>query len=81
MLIQSPKHLALHVVNQRKKLKLTQTEAGQRVGLKQKTISGFENRPEGSTLETLFLILSAVNLDIQVLPKNATADSQWKEEY
>lgn len=81
MLIQSPKHLALHIVSQRKKLKLTQAEAGQRVSLKQKTVSGFEIRPEGVTLETVFLILSGLSFDINVMPKDANAESSWKEEW
>ncbi len=83
MLIHSPKELALFVLNQRKKLKLSQSEVGRRVGLKQKTISAFENKPESTKLDTLFQILSAVNLDIEVLGKEEVAipKSQWKEEW
>lgn len=83
MLIHAPKELALMVMNHRKKLKLNQTEVAKLVGLKQKTISAFENKPESTKLETLFQILSAVNLDLTVLAKDevATTKAQWKEEW
>jgi len=83
MLIHAPKELALLAINQRKKLKLSQTDVGSLVGLNQKTISGFENNPENTKLETLFRILSALNLDIKILPKNDVSipHTQWKEEW
>lgn len=83
MLMRSPKELALLVVSQRKKLKLSQAEVANLVGLKQKTISAFENKPQATKLETLFHILSAVKLDISVLAKDkaTTADSHWQEEW
>lgn len=83
MFIRSPKELALLVVNQRKKLKLSQAEVANLVGLKQKTISAFENKPENTKLDTLFHILSAVKLDIAVLTKTKTTltETPWKEEW
>lgn len=83
MLIRSPQELALFVISQRKKLKLSQAEVGSQVGLKQKTISAFENKPEGTKVETLFQILSAVNLNISLLPKDkaSTPAVSWKEEW
>lgn len=83
MLIRSPKELALLVMSQRKKLKLSQAEVGRLVGLKQQTVSEFEIKPESTKLETLFHILSAVNLDIKALAKDETtlAKTQWKEEW
>ncbi|MCD6039540.1 MAG: hipB [Gammaproteobacteria bacterium] len=83
MFIHSPKELALLVINQRKKLKLSQAEVGKLVGLKQQTISEFEIKPEGTKLSTLFHILSAVNLDIKLLAKDdlVLTKTQWKEEW
>ena len=43
--IRSPNELALFAMSQRKKLKLSQVEVGQLVGLKQSTVSAFENKP------------------------------------
>lgn len=81
MFIPSPKVLAVSVINQRKKLKLSQAEVGERVGLKQQTISAFESKPDRTRIDTLFRILSAVNLDMQLLAKDATESvkSEWKE--
>lgn len=83
MFTPSPKELALFVSNQRKKLKLSQKEVGKLVGLKQQTISEFENNPEGTKLSTLFQILSAINLNIDINSKDQITDnkSQWKEEW
>lgn len=85
MLIHSPKELALLVSNQRRNLKLSQADVGQSVGLKQQTISAFENKPEGTKLETLFDILSALNLDITITSKTqdkkTSTKSKWKEEW
>lgn len=83
MYVRSAKELALLVISRRKKLKLSQAEVANLVGLKQKTISAFENKPEGTKLNTLFLILSAVKLDITALAKDKaiTSQSQWQEEW
>ncbi len=81
MLIHSPKELALFIISQRKKHKLSQAKVGKLVGLKQQTISEFELRPEGTKLNTLFSILSAVNLDIKISTKDGIASSSWKEEW
>ena len=83
MLVSSPKELALFVINQRKKLKLSQAEVGKLVGLKQQTISEFEIRPEGTQIDTLFRILSALNLDIQLFTKDEipAIKTKWKEEW
>ncbi len=80
--IRSPKEFALQVMSQRKKLKLSQSAVGNLVGLKQKTISAFENKPESTQLETLFRILSALNLDLKLADKGKTeVNSEWSEEW
>ncbi len=53
MLIHSSKELAEYLRDRRKRQKLSQAEIGDRVGIKQATISAFENNPEGTKLETL----------------------------
>ncbi|KTD39423.1 putative DNA-binding transcriptional regulator [Legionella nautarum] len=81
MLTHSPRELALFVINQRKKLKLSQAKVGKLVGIKQQTISEFELRPESTKLDTLFRILSALNLDLKLEPKGGEEYSNWKEEW
>lgn len=81
--IPSPKELALLVMSHRKNLKLSQLEVGKLVGLTQKTISAFENKPESTQLVTLFRILSALNLDLKITPKDKqeSNNSEWKDEW
>lgn len=83
MFIRSPKELALLIVSRRKKLNLSQTAVAKLVGLKQQTVSEFENKPESTKLATLFKILSAVKLDASVLAKEEqlVTESQWNEEW
>jgi len=83
MLARSLKELALLVADYRRQLGLTQAEVADRVGLKQKTISAFENNPERTMLSTAFLILSALHLETQIQPKHKKSDdvSQWGQEW
>jgi HTH-type transcriptional regulator/antitoxin HipB len=73
----------MFVINQRKKLNLSQAKVGSLVGLKQQTVSQFELNPESTKLGTLFRILSAVQVDINILMKNNTTlmKPEWKEEW
>lgn len=88
MLIHSPQELALAIAHQRKKIKRSQSVVADLVGLKQQTVSAFENKPGSTELDTLFRILAAVNIDIYILPKDKKTkidskwlDSRWKEEW
>jgi HTH-type transcriptional regulator/antitoxin HipB len=83
VLINSPKDLALLIINQRKKLKLSQSKIGDLVGLRQATISAFEKHPEHTKIEALFQILSVVNLNIEVAPKSEFLNKQdkWDAEW
>jgi HTH-type transcriptional regulator / antitoxin HipB len=83
LIIHSPAELSLLIRNQRKKLKLSQAEVGELVGLKQKTISAIENAPENVTLSTVFRILSALGLEIKMATKKETnrITNQWNEEW
>ncbi|OGT48903.1 MAG: transcriptional regulator [Gammaproteobacteria bacterium RIFCSPHIGHO2_12_FULL_38_11] len=80
MILRSAAELALLVIKQRKKLKLSQSMVAKKIGVKQQTISSFENKPERSKLQTLFYILSAVNLDLSALDKSSD-QTEWKEEW
>jgi len=85
MIIRSPKELALLVRYCRKENKLSQADAASLVGLKQTTVSAFENKPVGTKLDTLFRILSAVNVELHFIPKEKASepgiDKSWKEEW
>ncbi|MFO9703718.1 helix-turn-helix domain-containing protein [Legionella pneumophila serogroup 1] len=69
MIISSAKDLALYLNDRRKQLKMSQSEVADLVGLKQDTISKFENSPDNRRIDTLFRILSALNLNISLVEK------------
>lgn len=82
MLIHNPQTLARLVLDQRKNSKLSQYQTTSKVGLKQTTLSRFENKPERSQLATLFRILSALELEMHIIPKSkAKQATLWKEEW
>ncbi len=81
MLIHSPQELANLINSHRKSLKLSQSQVSSKVGLKQTTISRLENKPESTELATLFRILSALDLEVDITPKLKNKNSLWKEQW
>jgi|MedtruStandDraft_1076414.scaffolds.fasta_scaffold00200_16 HTH-type transcriptional regulator/antitoxin HipB len=85
MKVTSPTSLAYAVKDQRKINKLTQTKTAEMIGIKQTTVSDFENRPESTKLETLFKILSALDLELHVVKKDTNMDERaagyWTKEW
>ncbi|EIW8510314.1 helix-turn-helix domain-containing protein [Klebsiella aerogenes] len=83
MKVTSPTSLAYAVKDQRKINKLTQTKTAELIGIKQTTVSDFENRPESTKLETLFKILSALDLELHVVKKGSMLDEKkvWTKEW
>ena len=81
MILHSTQELAEYIRDCRKRQKLSQAEVGDRVGIKQATISSFENNPEGTKLETLFKLMSALDLELQVIPKEKAFNQGWQEEW
>jgi len=86
MKITSPDMLAHSLKSARRQLQLTQQQAAKQVGIKQATISAFENHPENSRIETLFKLLAVLELELHVTPRNqaerTTESSQsWDQEW
>jgi HTH-type transcriptional regulator/antitoxin HipB len=73
-MIYSPQQLANHLKLIRQKNGWTQTELAKKVGLKQATLSHFENAPDTTTLATLFKILHSLELSIDI-QDNALSES------
>lgn len=69
MLITSPKQLAIHLRDERKNKNLSQNRVADPVGIKQDTVSKFEINPETTRVQTLFRILSSLNLEMHIVPK------------
>ena len=73
----TPKQLGQVLRGQRKSQKLTQKEAARVVGLLPKTISRLELTTETATIESLFKLLSALQLELVV--QSRTKKTQTRE--
>ncbi len=75
------RQLAQVLRGRRKSLALTQKIAGAAVGLRPKTISALESVPERSSIQSLFRLLSALELELVLRPKTSDIDqprtSEW----
>lgn len=69
MLIHSPKDLAAYCRDLRKARGLSQTEVAQEMVIRQDTVSKFEIRPDNVRPDTLFRLLSALELEVHLVPK------------
>lgn len=63
----------------RKQKGLTQKAAGEGVGLLPKTISALEQHANGSSLDSLFRLLSALNLELVVQERSVTRQANGPE--
>ncbi|CAK1699767.1 HTH-type transcriptional regulator/antitoxin HipB [Vibrio crassostreae] len=70
-MIYSPQQLANTLLLIRQKNRWTQSELAKKVGIKQATISNFENRPEKATISTMFKLIQALDLTLKIEPKDA----------
>lgn len=80
-IVHTPYQLAQALRSQRKSLRLTQKTAGGTVGLLPKTISALESSPQRSSVESLFKLLSALELELVLRPKNDPADQSLTSEW
>ncbi|MFT8210492.1 MAG: helix-turn-helix domain-containing protein [Symbiopectobacterium sp.] len=89
MKVTNSKRLSSYLKDVRITQKLSQGKVASKVGIRQDTVSSFEQHPDSTKLETFFKILSALNLELTVTPRNAkaanneasVATSSWKEEW
>jgi HTH-type transcriptional regulator/antitoxin HipB len=75
----TPQQLGQALRSRRAKLKLSQTDVGTKVGIKQDTVSMLEIHTSSSTVETLYKALSALGLELVVREKarSATSVQEW----
>lgn len=62
---------------------LTQTDVARLVGMKQSTVSAIENHPDQARLKTLFRVLSALGLELDLTERGGTSQdsTEWDEEW
>jgi len=79
--VYTPEQLGSVLKGFRKSKKLSQTQAGSRVGLLQKTVSSLEKETSKSSIESLFKFISALELELVIRPKyqedNNSKDIEW----
>ena len=67
----APKYeLIRALIRRRNQLRLSQTQLAAIVGMRQPAISRLENGVDNTTIDTLFKIIAALDLDIEFKPKN-----------
>ena len=88
MKITNARQLSTFMKDVRLTQKLSQGKVAGKVGIRQDTVSNFELHPDTTKLETLFKILSALELELTVQPRNTSgtdsdsdASTGWKEEW
>lgn len=82
MKITSPKLLAQALKNARTDKQLTQQKTAEQIGIKQSTVSGFENQPDKARIETLFKLLSALELELHVTKRDSeNTTTNWDQEW
>jgi HTH-type transcriptional regulator / antitoxin HipB len=74
--VTSPEMLGKAMRQHRKKLGLTQTEAGKKLNLSQKMVSQIESGLPGIQLATLFKLLAALRLEIHLESRDRPSDDE-----
>ncbi|HDX3142140.1 TPA: type II toxin-antitoxin system antitoxin HipB [Escherichia coli] len=79
--IYSPTQLANAMKLVRQQNGWTQSELAKKIGIKQTTISNFENNPDNTTLTTFFKILQSLELSMTLCDtKNASPESTEQQD-
>ncbi len=85
MKVTTAEQLASYLQDIRHTQGLSQSKVGEKIGLRQGTISNFEQNPDSTKLETLFKLLSALELEVEIKPRNADINnsqaSSWDQEW
>ena len=69
------------VKNERNRLGLNQDELAKKIGIKQATISNFENNPNNTSLTTFFKILQSLELSMTLCDaKNASPEATEQQD-
>ncbi|MEF1288400.1 type II toxin-antitoxin system antitoxin HipB [Vibrio sp. M260118] len=79
-MIYSPKQLADMMLLIRQQNGWTQSELAKKVGIKQATISNFENNPNKTTLSTFFKLAQAMDLTLSIHDKSQVASSDENDD-
>lgn len=79
-LARRPEQIGNAIRRARKKLGMSQSELGEKSGLRQETISLIEKGNPAAKLETILAVLSALNLEIKIIQRRSTFDLLFGED-
>jgi HTH-type transcriptional regulator / antitoxin HipB len=68
-LARSPEQIGNAIRRARKRLGMSQSALGEKAGLRQETVSLIENGNPATKLETILAVLSVLNLELQIAPR------------
>jgi len=75
-LARTPKQIGSIIRRNRRRLGMSQRALGERVGLRQETISLIETGNPATRLETMLSVLAALELEFQVAARSRGSDPQ-----
>lgn len=73
-LARTPRQIGALIRRARKRLAMSQRELGDRVGLRQETISMIETGNPASRLDTMLAVLAALDLEFRIAARSRGAD-------
>jgi len=74
-LARSPEQLGNAIRRARKKHGMSQSELGEKAGLRQETISLIENGNPAAKLETILAVISALDLELEIAERKSAFSS------
>lgn len=75
-LSRTPKQIGATIRRNRKRLGLSQSDLGDRAGLRQETISLIETGNPATRLDTMLAVLAALDLEFQIAARSGRPDPQ-----
>lgn len=78
-LARTPQQIGSLVRRTRKKRGLSQTELGERAGLRQETISLIESGNPATKLETILAVLAALDLEFRIVPRSKGSPAEIED--
>lgn len=75
-LARTPKQIGTTIRRTRKRLGMSQSELGDRVGLRQETISLIETGNPATRLDTMLSVLAALDLEVQIAVRSRGSDPE-----
>ncbi len=78
-LARTPRQIGIAIQRERKKRGWTQTQLGERAGLRQETISLIESGHKAARLETILSVLAALDLELTIDARGRARESDIED--